>query len=248
MAKIEPLKPGYMEKDEKEKQAKNALAKFDPEHLKINQSIGMKGVDPKDIRPPTVILMNALSKVESFTDEDGNHPKAGEFFHNGTLRILNDFECYIIWAGKGTFVDKRKPENGEQEVYRAIGIMADDFSIFGMRFKVSSLYTLSPLFTAVTANKRGMYSIKCKIGSKFISGKKGDWFIPTLSVTGFENDPAKLEILEKNALNYDRIGTRAAPKSENEEDLEPDQKPGEEKEKESVTPGTENVNPKDIPF
>jgi len=230
------------------KKPEAALVKYDAERLRRNQGVGMKGVDPKDIRPPTILLMNPLSKVESFVDKDGNNPKAGEFFHNGTLRILPEFECYFIWAGKGEFRDKRFPEKGVQQMYRAIGMMVDDFSIFGMSFKVSSLYTLSPLFTAVSANKRGMYSIKCKIQSKFISGKKGDWFIPTLSVVGFEEDPARLVILERMALNYDTLGTKAAPKGENEEEIsnEPEKDP--EEPVDPSKPMNENVNPRDIPF
>jgi hypothetical protein len=161
---------------------------------------------------------------------------------------LPEFECYFVWAGKGEYADKRKPEEGLKQVYRAIGILADDFSIFGMRFKVSSLYTLSPLFTAVSANKRGMYSIKCKIASKFISGKKGDWFIPTLSVVGFEDDPAKLVELEKIARRYDQLGTRAAPVNEQEEDIKIEEDQEEEKPVDVTRPLTENVNPNDIPF
>lgn len=208
-----------MDTKEIEKPKEKALVAPDNEQLKKNQTLGMADVDPQDIRPPMVILMNALSSFSSFTDEEGNHPEAGEFFHNGTLRILKDFDCYFIWAGKGVFIDKRHPEDGEKKMYRVIGIMADDSSIFGMRFKVSSLYALSPLFTAVTANKRGMYSIRCKMEAKLITGKKGSWFVPTLSVTGFENDVEKLKILEAQAMIYDRMGAKAAPKDENEEEV-----------------------------
>jgi len=231
----------------KEEESKE-IVKYDSERFLKYQSLGMKKVDPQDIRPPTVILMNTNSNVKNFVDQEGNNPKPGEFFHNGTLRILPEFECYFVWAGKGKFVDKRSPEKGEQDVYRAIGVMADDFSIFGMRFKVSSLYTLSPLFTAVTANKRGMYSIKCKMKSKYLSGKKGDWYIPTLSIVGFETDPEKLEALEKIALNYDKLGIKAAPEGENEEDLDigdQDESVSEEIEDSKMN---ENINPEDIPF
>lgn len=237
-----------MDKKKEIKKEEKEMVKYGIERLVENQTLGMKGVDPKDIRPPTVILLNALSKLDSFTDEEGNHPKPGEFFHNGSLRILPEFECYFVWAGKGEYTDKRKPEEGIKQVYRAIGILADDFSIFGMRFKVSSLYTLSPLFTAVSANKRGMYSIKCKLASKFISGKKGEWFIPTLSVVGFENDPEKLSELEKIAMRYDRLGERAAPVTENEEDVKLDEEVSIDEQPDTTKKMNENVNPNDIPF
>ncbi len=206
--------------------------------------IGIRYVDKDDIRPPSILLINQSSKTDNFIDQNGNKPSPGEFYHTGTLRILQEFDCYFIWAAKSNYIDKRKIELGEQPIYKAIGIMADDFSIFGMRFKSSSLYTLSPLFTAVMANQKAMYSFKCKISSKLISGKKGYWYIPVLRVSGIEEDKEKLTILRKMATDYDKLGTRVAPQ----EDGDIDRNNYSDYEDKPTYENNESVEPKDIPF
>ena len=227
---------------------KKEIKKYDESRLQDNMSLGMAGVDKADIRPPTVLLIQAISKKEDFVDAEGKSPKVGQFFHNGTLRILTEFECYFIWAARGQIANKRKPEQGPIDVYRAIGIMADDFSVFGMVFKSSSLYALGSLFTAVSAKKRGMYSIKCKVSAKYISGEKGEWYVPVVKVAAFEDEAGKLSTLEEMAKHYNTIGAKATSDEEEPETVEEEvieaglAEPGEKEE------ATENVEPDDLPF
>ena len=186
-------------------------------NLTHDVGIGMSKVDPIDIRPPQILLIQDKSNLESFSDIHGNHPKAGQFFHNGKLAVLDFIDCYFIFAAKTKYTDKRKPEKGEQMQYKAIGALAEDLSIFGMTFKSSALYTLSPIFTAVIANKRPMFSIRCVIEKKEISGKMGSWLVPVLRITGLEEDPEKLKQLKDLALQFDIRADKVAEEEPEEE-------------------------------
>jgi hypothetical protein len=224
------------------------IEKYDASRLQNNMSLGMEGVDKADIRPPTVLLIQAISKKADFMDAEGKNPKEGQFFHNGTLKILDSFECYFVWAAKGQIENKREPEEGPLRVYRAIGVMADDFSVFGMIFKSSSLYALTPLFTAVSAKKRGMYTIRCKVEAKFIKGQKNEWYVPTVKVAAFEDEAGKLIALEALATQYAKMAGRGVVDedgsgSDDEEPLEAGLEPTPEKEK-----NDEKIETSEIPF
>jgi len=196
---------------------KKEIVLYNKEYLQSQQGVGMSRVDPKDIRPPEVRLIQKSSDFTSFVDSKGKVPITGQFFHNGRLEIFDTFECYLIFAAKSVYIDKRKPEEGEKEQYRAIGVMADDFSLFGMVFRSSALHTLSPLFTATVAGKRPMYSIKARFETKELQGEKGTWRIPVLRIVGFEEDPKKLKELEEMALRYDLNADKIVEQKEEEE-------------------------------
>jgi len=179
------------------KKTKKAITKTTSEKdivasLEGDQNIGMSKVDPADIRPPMILLIQKSSSTEDFTDSGGNTPKLGQFFHNGKMKILDSFECHILYAEKGTWVNKRKPELGKLPQYRAIGAMADDNSLFAMVFRSSSLYTLSGLFTATKSMKRPMYSLKLTIENKMLENKDGKWWIPVVRKIEKENRASKL--------------------------------------------------------
>jgi len=205
---------------ETKEEKKKELVLYNKEYLQGQQGVGMSRVDPKDIRPPEVRLIQKSSDFNSFADSHGKVPITGQFFHNGRLEIFDSFECYLIFAAKSTYIDKRKPEEGEKEQYRVIGAMADDSTLFGMVFRSSSLYTLSPLFTATVAGKRPMYSIKVKFETKELQGEKGTWRIPVLRIIGFEEDSKKLRELEEMALRYDLNADKIAEQKEEEEEVE----------------------------
>jgi len=205
---------------ETKEEKKKELVLYNKEYLQGQQGVGMSRVDPKDIRPPEVRLIQKSSDFNSFADSHGKVPITGQFFHNGRLEIFDSFECYLIFAAKSTYIDKRKPEEGEKEQYRVIGAMADDSTLFGMVFRSSSLYTLSPLFTATVAGKRPMYSIKVKFETKELQGEKGTWRIPVLRIIGFEEDSKKLRELEEMALRYDSQADKIAEQKEEEDILD----------------------------
>jgi hypothetical protein len=187
--------------------AENQVVKYDEARLKENYNIGMKKVDPADIRPPTILLIQKSSDLTLFQDTGGKTPTIGQFFHNGRMAIYDNFDCYFIFAAKSKYVDKRKQEDGEKDQYRAIGAMADDLSLFSMVFRSSSLYTLSPLFTSVTGLKRPLFSIKCHVETKELTGDKGTWTVPVCRITGPESDGVKLEELEMMARKFDAMAS-----------------------------------------
>ena len=197
------------------------MVKYKDEYLEKQVKIGMSKVDPMDIKPHQIKLIQKSSSLGDFIDAEGNQAKVGQFFHTGRLQILEKFEAYILFAAKGKYTNRLKPELGILLQYTAIGAMADDLSMFGMTFRSSALFTLSPLFTVAIAQKRPMYSIRVKFESKEVTGEKGSWFIPVLRIVGEETDEVTLDILEKQALMFekkaDEIGIEAGEGEEKED-------------------------------
>lgn len=191
-----------------EKEKNKDLVKFDNSKYKELAKVGMKGVDPADIRPPKILLMQKMSDREAFADKEGNQPKVGQYFHTGTQTIYDEFECYFIMATKGTWIDRRASEKEGREIekdqYVTIGVLADDMRPFGMTFRSSSLYTLSSLFTAAASNQRPMFSFKIKMETKELSNDQGKWLIPVARIVGQEEDEEKLNKLMDYAMRFDQ--------------------------------------------
>ena len=188
----------------KQKPSEKALEVYDEKRLKENVNVGMKGVDPSDIRPPSVLLCQKSSTLEDFVTTDLKKAKVGDYFHTGKMEIYKTFKCYFLVAIKSKYVDRRKPEEGEKDRYRVIGVLADDLSLFAMTFRSSSLYTLSSLFTAVASTQRPMYSYLCEMEVKKLSGKDGEWFVPVLRIRQAEKDAGKLVLLEDMAKSIEQ--------------------------------------------
>lgn len=187
-----------------------------PVKLADDVNVGMSKVDPLDIRPPMVLLIQKSSSLEDFTDEQGNTPKLGQFFHNGKMKIIDSFDCYILFAAKSTWNNRRKPELGPLPQYKAIGACAIDFTMFAMNFRSSALYTLSGLFTAAKSMNRPMYSLKCTIEAKSLENKDGKWWIPAVRKIEAENDPEKLKKLYDMAHALDVKADKIAEEQEEE--------------------------------
>jgi len=209
-----------MKKTEPKVDKKDVIV-FDPEWAAKNMNVGMGGVDPADIRPPQILLIQKSSEQSDFTNQEGTHPTIGQFFHTGKNTIFDEFDCYFVWASKGKYIDRKKAEKPEREQYQAIGLMGDDLSMFGYRFRSSALYGLSPLFTAVVAQKKPMFCLRCHVEAKSLTGEKGTWYIPTLHVLGPETDEGKLAELHTAALQFDRQ-VKSVPDEEEESVNEPE--------------------------
>lgn len=187
----------------KKKKEEKAVIVYGKDRLEANVKVGMSKVDPMDIRPPTILLAQKSSDLSQFIDFSGKQVKIGQFFHAGRAVIYSTFRCYFLFAAKSKYTDRRKPEEGEKDQYKALGVLAEDLSLFAMTFRSSALYTLSPVFSAVASMKRPMYSFLCEIETKQLSGEKGEWFIPVLRIKEPEKDPGKLVLLEEQAKAFD---------------------------------------------
>lgn len=216
------------------KAEKKEVVSYDDAWAKKNISLGMSGVDPGDIRPPQILLIQKSSDDGAFVDTEKNQPKVGQFFHTGKNIILDAFDCYFVWAAKGKFINRKKEGTPEQEQYQAIGLYGEDLTMFGYRFRSSALYALSPLFTSVVAQKTPMFALRVHVDTKQLTGKLGTWYIPVVHVMGPETDEGKLAELHTAALQFDRV-VKAVP-VEDEESGEPPKD------------GGEKVNPDEIPF
>lgn len=201
----------------------NKIIKYNDEYFKKIYTTGLK-IEKSDIKPPTIILIQKSSDTSKMTTAEGNVPKPGEYFHTGRLEVMKEFNCYFIFVAKSFYSDKRKPEEEPKPQFKAIGVMADDFSVFGMTFKGTYLYTLSSLFTAVTSQEKPMFLFKCRMETKQISGAKGDWYVPVLRMEGIEEDENKIKILEEIAKTYDKARP-IVEENENEEKISPEEIP-----------------------
>lgn len=190
---------------------KDEVAVYSDEFLKGVAGMGMQRVDPMDIRPPQVLLIQASSDTSAFNTPSGENPVIGQFFHTGRNEIMDTFECFFLVAAKCQYTDKNKNPPEVRDQYRTIGVMTDDFKPFMMNFRSSAMYALSSLFTAVTSQSRPMFSIKVKIETKELQNNVGKkWKVPVVRIVGPETDQEILDLLYSKALVYDKNITKVA--------------------------------------
>jgi len=188
--------------------------------LKSIQGVGMSRVDPGDIRPPQIILVQKSSDLTTLQDKQGKQANVGQFFHTGKREIYDIFECYWLFASKSTYVDRRKEEQPEREQYSALGAMVDDLSLFAMLFRSSAIFTLSPLFTASQTNHAPMFSFKIKMETKKLEGEKGSWYIPVCRIGEIVKDEGVFDELYQLAKRFDEQADNTADKLKGEDESE----------------------------
>lgn len=181
----------------------SAIQLADPELLKDFAGMGMKQVDPTDIRPPQILLVQKMSDTEQMMSVDGMVPKLGQFYHTGKRTIMDEFDAYFIYASKGTFIDTRKTDKPVLPQYSVVGMLQDDLSMFGMLLRGSSLWALNSLFSVSVSEGYPMFAFKCHVENKKLSNDKGEWWIPVVRVGELETDNAKLDMLFKAAKQLD---------------------------------------------
>ena len=171
--------------------------------MKPLANIGMSRVDPIDIRPPQILLVQKLSDMTLMVDKNGTQAIPGQYYHTGKQKIWPEFHCHWLFAAKGTYVDKRKPEEGEKPQYQALGVIKDDLTLFGMVFRSSAQYVLSSLFTVAKSQNVPMFVFNVKMETKMLEGEKGSWFVPVCRVGEMVTDSAKFDELYKLAKQFD---------------------------------------------
>lgn len=197
------------------------ITKYDDKRLEELSTLGMEQVDPADIRPSQILLVQKLTDTDELIDMEGNQPKVGEYFHTGTMKILDSFECYIVRAAKSKYIDRRYPEKGLLDQYRVVGVL-DDGSVFGMTLRSSASYALSKLFSTAFSNKRPLFSIRVKMETKELENKQGKWFIPVCRIVAMEQDPVKLSMLEGVVMRLPKPGTNEIIEQDEETPETPD--------------------------
>ena len=203
------------------KTQKTDVVVYDKKFLQDVSNLGMRGVDPLDIRPPQILLIQASSDASSFKTIKDESPAIGQYFHTGRNEIMDTFECFFLLAAKGKYMDKNKTPPEERDQYRTIGCMTDDLKPFMMNFRSSALYALSPLFTAVASLGRPMFSLKVMLETKELQNSVGKkWRIPVVRIVGPETDDSVLNNLYNLALSYDSNTAKFVADKEDEPELE----------------------------
>ena len=182
-------------------------------------NVGMSKVDPMDILPPQILLIQKTSDLSMMQDTEGKTPKLGQFFHTGKKAIYDTFEGYIVFAGKSEYTNRRQTNpDGSHPIlrqYKVIGVMKEDLSMFGMSFRSTAFYALSNLFTISKTQKKPMFAFNVMFENKKISGDKGEWFVPVVRVNELETDNKVLQKLLTIALSFEKKAEEVIGNSEN---------------------------------
>lgn len=178
--------------------------------------MGMKRVDPADVRPPFILLTQKSSTLDEMHTVNSQTPKVGQYYHTGKRKVYNEFECYFLWAAKSQVMDRRK--NIMVDQYNTIGVMADDLSLFAMRFKSSALFALASLFTAAQSQQYPMFGFRVKMETKMLEGEKGQWYVPVVRVQEQVTDKKLFNELYSQAAKFDQQTDKVAASVEEEDD------------------------------
>ena len=209
--------------------AEKALAELPPDFLKNISGVGMKNVDPMDIKPPMCLLVQKISNISEMVTLDAKSPRPGQFFHTGKNEIYDYVECAVVYAAKSKYIDKNHPEKGLQDQYKALAVSLDDFKVFGLLFRSSAQYALSPLFSKAASSNRPMFSFQIRIDSKLlVNAKNQEYFVPVVKIDQLISDQKMLQDLYKIAKKFDRDVQTTNIEDEEEEIIIPSVAPGEE--------------------
>lgn len=190
---------------------------------------GMSRVDPFDIKPAEIKLIHPLTKVGQLRDKDNKNPKPGQFFHTGTLQIIDGdtdsgvegvgIACRIVCAAKEVVTTHFDNKEEEKEQYRVIGVMDSNDSLFSFIFSGQGIHSLGKLFTVVYSQEIPMFLFPITIESKYIEARFSFWK-PVLRI-----GIADLKESERSAKLYDLakrfdVKVRANPVSEDDNTAE----------------------------
>ncbi len=171
--------------------------------LRSMAGVGMSHVDKSDIRPPQILLVQKSANLDEMVDVHGYKPSFGQFFDTGERRFFDEFDCYVVFAKKGTWINRRKPELGELDQYSMIGVRKDSGRIFGMLLRASARFALNGLFSSAVDQKLPMFAFNVHVESKKLSNTEGEWVVPVFRVGELETDPSQLSYLMKTAKQFD---------------------------------------------
>jgi len=185
------------------------LAAYDPIRMRKNFSLGSTGIDPTDIMPSMVKLVQGTTDLDRVKDNEGVSAQVGQFFFYGDKSILDAIDGYILNLAKVDDPYNKKNDGTPEKMYRVIGIFSDLLTPFVMYFRRGAINTVKNLLGNVFANLRGVYTFKIQIKTEQRKGEKGNYMTPVIGIVDKENEPTTLEILEKEARKYEYLSKLA---------------------------------------
>ena len=185
------------------------LAAYDPIRMRKNFSLGATGIDPTDIMPSMVKLVQGTTDLDRVKDNEGVSAQVGQFFFYGDKSILDAIDGYILNLAKVDDPYNKKNDGTPEKMYRVIGIFSDLLTPFVMYFRRGAINTVKNLLGNVFANLRGVYTFKIQIKTEQRKGEKGNYMTPVIGIVDKENEPTILEILEKEARKYEYLSKLA---------------------------------------
>lgn len=248
MNDIPPTKPGYLERDKKVKKEEKALVTYDQVRMSKNVALGTAGIDPADVMPVQVKLVQGSSDFSKLIDESGTQAKVGQYFFMGDKSIHETVKCYVLSLAKVNDPFNPRDDGSFEKMYRMIAVFDDLKTPFTMNFRRGAIYTIKSLISNVFSQKRGVYTFKIELSYEQRKGKEGNYLVPVVKIIKNEDVPEILNMLERGAQKYEYLSkimgdedlmVKRAPKTE----IEPIEEPVDETKKLG-----ESVNPDDIPF
>jgi len=185
------------------------LAAYDPIRMRKNFSLGATGIDPTDIMPSMVKLVQGTTDLDRVKDNEGVSAQVGQFFFYGDKSILDAIDGYILNLAKVDDPYNKKNDGTPEKMYRVIGIFSDLLTPFVMYFRRGAINTVKNLLGNVFANLRGVYTFKIQIKTEQRKGEKGNYMTPVIGIVDKENELTILEILEKEARKYEYLSKLA---------------------------------------
>lgn len=244
----EPVKPGYMERDKKEKEKEKGLATYDQDRIKRNVGLGISGIDPADVMPAQLKLVQGSSDLSKLVTGDGTQAKVGNFFFQGNKTVHEKVICYVLNLAKVNDPFNQRDDGSYEKMYRMIAVFDDFKTTFSMNFRRGAIDTIKNFLGEIFSQKRGAYSFKIEISFEQKTGKKGNYLVPLIKILETVKNAKVLNLLERGVMKYEFLSkvtgdenlSLSIPKNVLPEPA------GEIAD--TTEPMDENIDPDDIPF
>jgi hypothetical protein len=171
----------------------NQLAKIEDQVF-----FGLFDIEPDDILPAPVKLIQGSSDLTKYASVDGNRAVPGQFYFYSKKLLLDKFDCYFITIFKQP---DRFSKNNDMS-YVAVGVMDDLDLVFQMDFKKAAIPSIKHVISLSFFNQMPIYGIKVNVSSDQRKGQKGSYYVPKITFVKVESDLDKLEKLSALSKKY----------------------------------------------
>ena len=159
---------------------------------------GLFDVEPDDILPAPVKLIQGTSDLTKFVSTDGTNAIPGQFYFYSKKLLMDDFVCYFITI----FKQPDRFSNNNDLTYVGVGVLDDLKTIFQMDFRKAAIPSIKHVISLSFFNQMPIYGIKVKVSSEQRKGKKGSYYIPKITFVKVESDLNKLDELCSLSKKY----------------------------------------------